>query len=78
MSKRLTKLQFIQPTSRSWSQWIDMAKYELCCDCGLSHEVQYAVKEMRNGKKKLFKRVRVNKGRTAQWRKQQVFKCRPV
>lgn len=77
-SKKLKKLQFIQPTSRHWSQWLEATGFEVCCDCGLSHKVQYAVKTQRNGRTKLFKRVRAHKGRTKQWRKQQEWKCRKV
>lgn len=76
--KKLRKLQFIQPTARSWSQWIPISGSELCCHCGLVHNVQYAVKKDRRGNDVLFKRVREHKGKTNQWRKQQVFQCRKV
>lgn len=70
---KLQKLQFVQPSTRSWSQWLKVTRSELCCDCGLVHRVQYALETDRRGKKVLRKRVRVDKGKTAQWRKQKAF-----
>lgn len=69
--------QYTQPTVRSWSQWEEVGGYFICCDCGLTHHMQYANKRVR-GKVWLLRRVRVHKGKTAARRKKKVHKCLPV
>lgn len=62
-------IRFFQRSWKHYSQWISChaTQFEVCCGCGLVHQVQYRLRD--NPRKKnesiLYKRVRAARGRTA-------------
>jgi hypothetical protein len=64
--------KFRQPSSRQWSQWIELAKttYVACCDCGLVHAHQFRGYLLDDKSVKVVMRTRRHKARTAERRKQ--------
>ena len=60
--------QYVQRSWRHYSQWLSCSttQFEICCGCGMVHQVQYQLRDDPRNKKRtvLYKRVRVAHGRT--------------
>lgn len=62
-------IRYLQKSWKHYSQWLccHATQFEVCCGCGMTHQVQYRLRDNPRNKNEaiLYKRCRVALGRTA-------------